>query len=337
MAVSGYKEIKQQLKGGTPAALYFLYGEESYFIDDLVTAAEQHVLNPGEEAFNKTVFYGRDTDPAQVVDQVRRFPMMAERQLVLLKEAHAMTNFSALEPIFAQPVPSTVLIVLYKKDRIDRRLNIFKILQKNAVLFESKKMYENQVPVWINSYLKEKDLKLSPRAIQLLLEYLGTDLEKLSNAIDKLQISGNGEASDELVENTIGISRSYNVFELQESIGQRDVEKILRIASVMEQDLKHNPLQLVVPSLFNYISKLYMIKELGNQTAEIKKIIRIRSDFIIKKYISAARKYTLGELERMIHTLMVFDVKSKGVGVRELKQEDLFRELILRLVHIHST
>ena len=335
MAIAGYKEVKQQLMGDKPSPLYFLYGEESYFIDDLAITAEAHVLNPGEEAFNKTVFYGRDTDAAQVVDQVRRFPMMAARQLVVLREAHSMSNFNALEPIFTQPVPTTVLIILYKKDRIDRRLNIFKTLQKNAVLFESKKMYENQVPVWINNYLKEKKLKLSPRAIQLLLEYLGTDLEKLVNAIDKLQISSNGsDVTDNMVENTIGISRSFNVFELQESFGQRDIPKILRIASVMEQDLKHNPLQLVVPSLFNYLSKLYMIKDLGNRTSEIKQVIRIRSDYIIKKYISAARKYTIRELEHMIHTLKVFDVKSKGVGVRDLSQEDLFRELILRLVHI---
>ncbi len=335
MADKTYINIKADLLKGTIHPLYFFYGSEAYFIDDLAKVAEQHILQPGEEAFNKAVFYGRDSNAGQIVDQVRRFPMMAERQLVILKEAQALTDFDKLLPVFKNPVPTTVFVVVYKKEKIDKRMSIFKSINENAIVLESKKLYENKVPIWLNGYLKDRNLKLSPRAIQLLIEYLGADLEKLTNAVDKLEIaSPSKDIPDELVEVTIGINRNYNVFELQESLGQRNISDVLKIAGVMEQDLKHNPMQMVIPSLFNYLSKLYMIKPLGNNMSEIKRVIRIRSDFIIQKYISASKKYTIGELEHMIHTLKIFDVKSKGVGVRELSAEELFNEMMLRLVHM---
>ena len=332
-----FQQIKQELASGKPKSIYFLYGGESYFIDELANTAEEHVLQPGEEAFNKTVFYGRDTEAAAVLDQVRRFPMMAERQLVLVKEAQALKGFDLLKPIFEKPVPSTVLVILYKKEKMDKRLSIFKAINKNAVVFESKPLYENKVPMWLNGYMKEKKIKLSPRSIQLLIEYLGTDLEKLTNAVDKLCILGKaGEVSDKMVEDTIGISRAYNVFELQEAIGERNVNKILKIGGLMEKDLKSNPLPMVIPSIFNYLSKLYMIKPISNNMAEIKRVIRIRSDFIIQKYISSAKKYSLNELEKMIHVLKEFDLKSKGVAVRDLTNEELFREMMLKLVNVKT-
>ena len=329
-----YDHIKKELLAKKPQPLYFLYGAESYFIDDLARIAESNVLNPGEEAFNKTIFYGRDSTASMVLDQVRRFPMMAERQLVILKEAQALSGFDLLKPIFEKPVPSTVLVIVYKKEKMDGRLSIFKAVKKNAVVFESKPLYENKIPVWLNGYLKGKKVKLTPRSIQLLIEYLGTDLEKLTNAIDKLIILGKGgEVSDKIVEDTIGISRSYNVFELQEAIGERNVSKILKIASLMEMDMKHNPLPMTIPSIFNYLSKLYMIKAFGNNISEVKKVIRIRSDFIVQKYINAAKKYSISDLENMIHILKDFDLKSKGVDVRDLSSEELFREMMLRLVN----
>ena len=329
-----YKAIQKELASGKPRPLYFFYGGESYFIDELATIAEHKVLKPGEEAFNKTVFYGKDSDATMILDQVSRFPMMAERQLVVLKEGQALSDFDKLKPIFDKPVPSTVLVILYKKEKMDKRLSIFKSINKNAVVFESKSLYENQVPVWLNGYMKERKVKLSPRAIQLLVEYLGTDLEKLSNAVDKLAILGDQtEITDKTVEDTIGISRAYNIFELQEAMGEKNVPKVLRIVELMEQDMKHNPLPMTIPSLFGYISKLYMIKPSGSKIGEVKKAIRIRSDFIVQKYIAAAKKYSYSELESMIHTLKDFDLKSKGVNVRDISQEELFKEMMLRLVN----
>ncbi len=334
MAMLSYNDISRDMKAKHFAPIYFLYGEEPYFINALLQLAEQNVLNPGEEAFNKTIFYGKDSEPAAILDQVRRFPMMAERQLVLVKEGQQLKNFDALKPIFENPVSTTVLVIGYHKDRIDKRMTVFKTLAAKAVMFDSKKLYENKVPIWLNGIMKDRNVSLSPRSITLLIEYLGTDLEKLSNAVDKLAIASTDTTiSDQLVEDTIGVSRSYNVFELQEAIGQRDLASILKIGQVMEQDIKRNPLQLIIPSLFNYISKLYMIKPLRENMNEIKKVVHIRSEFILRKYISASNKYSSSELEKMIHTLRDFDLKSKGVGVRDLNSEDIFRELILRLAH----
>ena len=335
MPTKTYNDIVRELKGGTIAPLYFFYGSEQYFVNSLVDLAEKEVLNPGEEAFNKTVFYGKDSDAGMVADQVRRFPMMAERQLVILKEAQALKGFDDLKPIFDKPVPTTVFVVAYHREKMDKRFAVFKSIAANAVVLEAKKLYENQIPTWFNGLMKEQKIKLSPRAITLLIEYLGADLEKLANAIQKLTIIGSkGDISDKMVEETIGISRVYNVYELQEAMGTRNEGQILKIGSVMEKDLKNNPLPMVIPSLFTYISKLYMIQPLGANLADVKKVLRIRSDFIVKKYMTAAKMYSAAEFEKMIHILREYDLKSKGVEIRDVSSEELFRELILRLVHI---
>lgn len=329
-----FEAVAKALKGRDIKPLYFFFGAEPYFINQLGELAEQHVLQPGEEAFNKTVFYGKDSDAATIVDQVRRFPMMAERQLVMLKEAQALNGFDKLKTIFEKPVPTTTFVVLFQKDRIDKRQSVFKQVMANAQVVESKPLYENQIKTWLGGYLKEKKISLSPRAISLLLEYLGTELEKLANAIDKLVITAEGkDITDAMVEDTIGVSRQYNVFELQEAMGERNPVKIMKIAEVMESDMKRNPLPMVIPSLFNYFTKLYAIKPVGTDMGQLKKILRIRSDFIIKKYVSAAKRYQRQELESMIHTLRDFDLKSKGVHVRDLPAEALFKEMVLRLVH----
>jgi len=330
-----FDHIAKDLTSGSPAPLYFFYGEEPYFVNTLTNLAEKSILQPGEEAFNKTVFYGKDSDAAAIIDQVRRFPMMAERQLVILKEAQALSDFAKLESVCKNPVPTTVFVIAYHSTKADKRKKVFKEIFEKGTVLQAKRLYENKVPEWVGGYLKKEKLKMSPRAITLLVQYLGTDLEKLANAIGKLAIASAGdEISDRMVEDTIGVNRQYNIFELQEAIGMRNSLKVLGIAEVIEKDLKNNPMPMMMASLFNYISKLYMIRPLGNNMGEVKKVVRIRSDFIVNKYISAARKYSREEMEKMIHLLREFDLKSKGIQMRDMTHEELFREFMLRLVHV---
>lgn len=335
MSMKLYESLSDQITKGQIAPVYFLYGAENYFIDKLADHVMAHAITPDEAAFNQAIYYGRSSSGGQVADHARRLPMMAPRQLVVVREAQALDNIEDLLPLLTKPVPTTVLLILYKKDRLPKDKLKFVQWSKEVVVFESKPLYESQVKLWLNHYIKSNNVKIEPDAAQILLEYLGTDLEKFANAIEKLKVgSGEQAISSALVEKIIGINRSYNVFELQEAIGQRDRSKILHISEVMRSDMRQNPNILMIASLYGYISKLYAIKGCGGRMDDIKKVVKIRSEFIIKKYIQAASKYGIEDLENMIHILREYDLKSKGVGVRHLSQEDCFFEMMLKLVAV---
>jgi DNA polymerase-3 subunit delta len=335
MSLKDYQSFKQKIKTGSIDQVYFLYGPEPFFIDSLAGLIEQHALQPGEEVFNKTIFYGKDTAVNLVTDQVMRFPMMAERQLVIVREAQSLKNLDTLTPVIQSPVKTTVLVLLYKKESIDRRQKIFKLITKNASVFHSTKIYENQVPEWIRTYAATKGKKLNPKSIRILVEYLGTDLQKIKNAIEQLAITyKSDEIPEGSIEEVIGISRSYNVFELQEALGTRNIPKILRITELMAAKSKENPLVMIIASLYNYYSKLYILKGIGaEQNAAAKKAIGISSDFIYQKYKKASKHFSIPNLEGIIEIIRSYDLKSKGMYAKETRQDEMIRELILRILN----
>ena len=331
-----YPQLIQSLKKKDFKPLYLLEGNDPYHIDLITNYFEEHTLSEGERAFNQLVFYGKDTDPKSLIDAACRYPMMSPFQLILLKEAQDMKNLSDLLPYIEKPVPTTILVICYKYKKLDSRSKFGKTLKKNAVHFESKKLYDNQMPDWIESYLKDKQLNIRPEAAQLVAEYLGTDLSKVSNELDKLALnvaSGSTIGEQEVMDN-IGISKDYNVFELQKALGQRNPLKANRIINYFIANPKKNPLVMVIGVLYNYFSKVYMIHYLRNTPdQELSTALNIRSTYFLKDYKLAARNYQLSKTQEVIQLLRQFDLRSKGVDSDSTSDGDLLRELVYRILH----
>ncbi len=333
-----YQDILKSLKKGEFKPVYFLHGTEPYFIDVISDYVEKNVLSESEKAFNQTIFYGKDVNHLAIVDTARRFPMMAPRQVVVLKEAQEMKSLKELKTYLEKPAETTLLVICHKHKKFNLNSAFGKLLKKNAVVFESKSLYDNQVPDWIQQYLRGKKLKISHEASVLIGEYLGTDLSKVANELDKLAI--NLEAGTEItrqhIEENIGISKDYNVFELQKALGQKDILKANRIVNYFASNPKKNPLPMVTGSLYNYFSKIYMLKALRNAPdPEIMKALNLRSAFFLKEYRLAVRHYPLPEVEKVLDLLKEFDLKSKGVGyISTGKQEgELLKELVWKILH----
>ena len=317
--------------------IYFLYGAEDLFIDDIASYVESNVLQEGEESFNKTVLYGKDTNARQVIDCVVRAPMMAEKQLVVLREAQMMSDFDKLLDLVERPVPSTVLLITYHKEKVDGRSSIFKKLKKEAQVLKATKLYENQVPDWIKTHLSEKKIDMSPRSIQLLVEYLGNDLKKIKNAIDQLSINAEAGSSitDDQVEKNIGVSRDYNVFELQEALGQKNLKKALRITEWMAVQSNQSPIHLIIPSLFNYYSKLYALTSIPKGNMDVaKKTVGIFNDYVVRRYLSAASNFNQHTLEDILNILGVYDLRSKGVDHATIPLSELMREMMYKILSV---
>ncbi|MEL7221992.1 MAG: DNA polymerase III subunit delta, partial [Bacteroidota bacterium] len=259
MAVT-HQSILADIKKKQFSPVYFLHGPESYFIDTISAAIEAHALAEHEKAFNQTILYGKDADHLQIVDAARRFPMMAERQLVILKEAQDMRSIKQLENYIKKPTPTTVLVICHKHKKYNLNSNFGKAIKANAVLFESKTLYDNQVPDWIANYLKAKKLKAGPEASSLLAEYLGNKLSKVANELDKLALNlpEGTDINQQQIEEHIGISKDYNVFEFQKALGLRNVLKTNRIVNYFIANPRSNPMPVIVGSLYNYFSKLYL-------------------------------------------------------------------------------
>ncbi len=333
-----YQDILKSLKKGEYEAIYFLHGTEPYFIDMISDYIEDHVLNESEKAFNQTIFYGKDVNHLAIIDTARRFPMMAPRQVVILKEAQDMKSLKELKAYAEKPSETTLLVICHKHKKFNLNSAFGKALKKNALVFESKQLYDNQVPDWIQEYLKTKKLKIDPDASVLIAEYLGTELSKVVNELDKLAINlAPGEVvTKQHIEQNIGISKDYNVFELQKALGLKDVLKANRIVNYFAANPKKNPLPMVTGSLFNFFSKIYMLKSLKNMPdQEILQALGLRSAFFLREYRQAARQYSPADLEKIIDLLKEFDLKSKGVNyISTGKPEgELLKELVWKILH----
>jgi DNA polymerase-3 subunit delta len=321
-------------------------GDEPYFIDMISDFIEQKVLDESEKEFNQTVLYGRDVTAADIIGAAKRFPMMSEHQVVIVKEAQDIKDLvkkekedkkdkqkSVFESYLENPLPSTILVFCYKYKSIDKRTALAKLIDKNAVLFESKKLYDNQVPDWINNYLKSKGFTINQRAAGLLSEYLGTGLSKISNELDKLIINlpPKSEITPEHIQTNIGISKDYNVFELQNSIGKKDVLKANRIINYFAANPKDNAMTVVVSSLYGYFSKLLTYHFLPDKkTAAAAMGVH---PFFLKDYEFAAKNYSTAKLKAIFSYLRDYDLKSKGVDSGAATEGELLKEMIFKILH----
>lgn len=337
--IMSYEDILREVQHGTFKPIYFLHGEEPFFIDAVEKAIDQHALSAAEKGFNQTVLYGKDVDHLTLLDYLRRYPMMSERQVVILREAQEMKTLGELAAYFENPMPTTVFVVCHKHKKYDMRTKLGKALASKAVVLESKKLYDNQVPDWIIAWCRSRKLSIEMPAAALIAEYLGTDLAKISNELEKLALNLPAESTITAnhVQEYIGISKDYNVYELQKAFASRDLPKIARIQQYFGANIRKNPLIVTISSLYAYFSKVYMLHFLkGSSDADTAKALELRSDWFLKEYKLAAHNYSLAQTERILHLLREYDLRSKGVDTDTTNtgEEELLKELFWKMLHV---
>lgn len=324
-------QITKDIKAGNIKPIYFFMGEEPYYIDKLTEFIEDNVLTEDEKGFNQMVLYGRDTSVEEVVSNAKRYPMMAERQVVIVKEAQELSRtIEKLVAYVENPQPTTVLVFAFKYKTLDKRKKVTKLLAKQGVVFESKKLYENQVGDWIKRVLSGQGYGIEPKAAAMLVEFLGTDLSKISNELDKLKIilpKGHSITPNDIEEN-IGISKDFNVFELRKAIGEKNQLKAYQIAEYFAQNPKDNPLVLTTGLIFGFFSQLLQYHGLKDKSKQnVASTLRI-NPFFVSDYDVAFRNYPMKKVSAIVAKLREIDVKSKGVGANAIPQHDLLKEML---------
>ena len=330
-----YEEIISNLQKKIYHPIYFLMGEESYFIDKISDYIAEHVLTDAEKGFNQTVLYGKDLEPHVIISHARRFPMMANHQVIIVREAQNIKKIEDLEPYVKNPLNSTILVINYKYKTVDKRKTFSKLLDQKGILFESKKIYDNQLPAWISSYLKIQNYSIVPQASAMLAEYLGADLSKVANELDKLIISlpAGTQITPDHIEKNIGISKEFNVFELQNALGERDLLKANRIINYFGANSSSNPVPMTISSLFSYFSKLLNYHFLEDKSQNNVAAALQVHPFFVKTYVSAAKNYSIKKLVEIVSILREYDMKTKGWGNVSASPADLQREMIYRILH----
>lgn len=331
-----YKQVLNSLKKKEFFPIYLLHGEESFYIDELTKHIEENVLDDTAKAFNQTVLYGKEIDYKTVLDSARRYPVMSEKQVVIIKEAQELKTIDKLESYFQNPLDSTILVLAHKYKKLDKRKKYAKALtgSNKVCVFESTRLYDNQVPNWINNYLKDKNIAIKPAATNLLAEYLGTDLSKISNELNKLTINlPEGTAIDKhIIQRNIGISKDFNVFELQQALGKRDRFKSFLIVKYFIANPKNHPLPMITATLYNFFSKVYICQSLLRASdGEIASAIGANK-FFVKDYKIAAKSYNRSQIEAIITTLKEYDLRSKGVNNVSIPHGELLREMIVKIL-----
>ena len=314
--------------------VYWLEGEEEFYIDQLVNYAEHRILSEAETGFNLTVFYGRDADWTAVINACRRYPMFAERQVVLLKEAQQMRDIDKLEAYIEKPLSSTVFVVAYKEKKVDGRSKLAKMLKEKAELFTTKKMYDNQLPEWTAELIRSKGYTINQKALLLLVDHIGNDLSRINNEVEKLlvNLAGRNQITEDDIERYVGISKEYNVFELQDAFAKKDRAKAIRIIQYFESNPKAAPIQLVLPSIYNFFSKAYMIA--GQSTHDERAIATTIgvNPFFVKDYLAAVRNYGYEGIEGGLLLLHSYNLKSLGIGSSGIEDGSLLKELVVKMM-----
>ena len=327
-------KIVNDIKAGNIKPIYFLMGEESYYIDKLSDYIEQNVLTEDEKGFNQTVLYGRDVAIEDIVSTAKRYPMMAERQVVIVKEAQDLSRtIDKLESYVENPMPSTVLVFCYKYKTLDKRKKMTKLLAKNGVVHESKKLYENQVGDWIKRVLSGKSYSIEPKANAMLVEFLGTDLSKINNELEKLQIilPKGSTITPKHIEENIGFSKDFNIFELRKAIGDRNQLKAYTIADNFAQNPKDNPMVVTTSLVFSFFVQLLKYHGLKDKNPKSVAAALGVNPFFLKDYDVALKNYPMRKVSQIVGSLRDIDVKSKGVGANALSQSDLLREMLFKI------
>jgi len=328
--------ITNDIKSGNIKPIYFLMGEEPYYIDKLTDFIADTVLTEDEKGFNQVVLYGKDTSIEDILSNAKRYPMMADRQVVIVKEAQELVRtIDKIEAYVKNPQPTTVLVFAYKYKTLDKRKALPKEIAKTGLLFESKKLYDNQVPDWIKRVLSGKGYSIEPKAAIMLVEFLGTDLSKINNELEKLKIilpKGHTITAKDIEEN-IGISKDYNIFELRNAIGKGEQLKAYQIIEYFAQNPKDNPFVLVVGQLFSYFTQLLQYHGLKDKSkANVASVLRV-NPYFVADYEVASKRYPMKKVSSVISKLRELDVKGKGVEASSVSHHDLMKEM---LVHIFN-
>lgn len=332
MSLNKVKSIISDIRNGDIKPIYFLMGDEPYYIDGIASYIEKNVLSEDEKGFNQMVLYGLDVSIDEIVSNAKRYPMMAERQVVIIKEAQALSRTIENLVAYAEnPQPTTVLVICYKYKKLDARKKLSKAISKTGVVYESKKLYDNKIPEWINSILAGKGYSITPKAAEMLVEFLGNDLERINNELEKLQLimTPGDKITPELIEENIGFSKDFNNFELQKAMGSRDINKTFRILQYFGQNPKNHPIVMTLALLQSFFTKVLKYHALSDRS-QAPKILGV-SPYFIKDYEVAARNYPMKKLTSIIASLREIDLKSKGVGASNLPQADLLKELLVKI------
>ena len=333
-----YESICKEMAERKFSPIYVLMGEEPFFIDQITDLLIENVLTEEERDFNQSIFYGADADAVSVINAARRFPMMSEYQLIVVKEAQLMRDIELLNAYAKHPLSSTVLVINYKYKTLDRRKSLAAAVEKNGIMFESKKIPDYKMPGYITGLLQQRSLAIDAKAAQMLSDFLGNDLNRLSKELDKLAIvmaqMGSKRVTPELVERNIGISKEYNNFELIKALATKDVLKANRIAQYFEKNPKTNPLQMTLAVLFNYFSNLliaYYSKD--RSEAGLMAALGLRSAFQLKDYQMGMRHYSAMKVFLSIGEIRKADAASKGVDNASASDADLLKELLYKIMH----
>jgi DNA polymerase-3 subunit delta len=336
-------EIIKDLKNRKYKPIYLLHGEEPYFIDQVSNYVEHQLLPDAEKGFNQTVLYGKDTDIMTVLNASKRYPMMADYQVVLVKEAQEMKwgsdsdDKKSINPLLSyleNPLPSTILVFCYKYGKFDKRKKTYKAMEKSGLVFESAPLYDSKIPAWVESYLTERGYRVNQQASLMLAEYLGNDLSKISNELDKLMlnVAAGQEITLKHIHDNIGISKEYNVFELQAALGKKDAFKVNQIINYFEANPKANPIVLVMGNLNNFFSKVLIYHYVRDKSPQnLARELGV-SPYFVKDYEQAARSYNYGKTMQIISYLREYDVKSKGVE-SNTDHGGLMKELMFKILH----
>lgn len=332
-----FDQILSDLKNKVYKPVYFLMGEEPYFIDEISDFITKEVLTDDEKVFNQVILYGKDIDAIAIIDASRRFPMMARYQVVIVKEAQNIRNIEELIHYVEKPLKSTILVVNYKYKTLDKRKKLYSSIEKHGgVVLSSDKIYEDKVPGWISKYLTQRGHAIAPEASAMIAEFLGNDLSKVVNELNKLLITmpaNSKKITADMVEKNIGISKEFNNFELQKALVARDVLKSNRIIDYFEKNPKDNPMVLTISSLFSFFTKVFTYHFLKDKSkGAVASALKI-NPYFVSEYELAAKRYGPPKLVEIISLLREYDLKSKGVGNSSASDGDLLKEMIFRILH----
>jgi DNA polymerase-3 subunit delta len=328
------EKIISDLKKKSYKPVYWLEGEEEFFIDEIIDYATTQILSESEASFNLSIFYGKDTEWPTLFNACRRYPMFSEKQVVVVKEAQDMRSIEKLESYVEKPLPSTILFVAYKGKKVDGRTKLAKLLKEKAVLFTTKKLYDSELPEWTANLIKVKGLQANGKALHLLIDHIGNDLNRLNNEIDKLALNlGIGKnITEDAIETYVGISKEFNVFELQNAIAHNDFYKAMRITQYFEANPKAAPLQMIFPALYNFFSRVPAVFSAGRDEKAVAAALGV-SSFFARDYIQAAQRYGQQGIERILLLLHQYNLKSLGIGDAGTEDMSLLKEMLAKMMH----
>ncbi len=335
MVELNYQNILRDIRKKVLQPVYFLMGEESFYIDVIAGFLEDDVLSETEKEFNLSIFYGKDTDIPTIISTAKRYPMMASHNVVIVREAQHLQDIDELMPYLQQPLESTILVVCYKYKTLDRRTKFFKALSQTGLVFVGKKLYDNQVPGWIADYVKRHGYSIGPEALQMLADHLGSDLGKIVNEVRKLFINQEkgSEITAKVIEENIGISKDFNIFEFQNALGARNNQKAYQIAKYFADNPRSNPFVMTTGVLYQFFSRVLLYHSLPDKSKNNAAAELSVNPFFINHYALAARNYAPDKLLQIFSHLRSYDLKSKGLDNETTNHGELVKELTFKILN----